>query len=214
MKYFLTLFAALIFYANSFAQHGSAAIKLGEFFPSSSGGGFIVGYEGAKFMDENLTLGWSVDWYHESYVDKKLVAQFNDLYGISGGEINQLRAKTNLHDFPLMGILTAKVLVAPYTKVYFTGGLGAEVLFINYSNFENPNEDDFLTAFDFNWRIGLGTLYQVGRSSDIFAELDYHNSSPSWEYDARDPNTGADRTFERTIDMSGMMFRIGFRFYY
>ena len=214
MKKLLFVFFSLICYSSLFAQHGSAAIKLGEFFPSSSGSGFIIGYEGAHFMDENLTLGWSVDWFHESYVDKQLVAQFNDLYGISGGEINELRAKTNLHDFPLMGVLTAKVLVAPYTKIYFTGALGGEVLFISYSNFENPSQDDFLTAFDFNWRVGFGTLYQIGRRSDIFAEVDYHHSAPSWQYDTKDPMTGIKRTFEREIDMSGVMLRVGFRFYY
>ncbi len=214
MKKIIVIILGLFCYSISFAQHGSAAIKLGEFFPSSSGSGFIVGYEGAKFLDENLTFGWSIDWYHENYVDKKLISQFNDLYGISGGEINELRAKTNLHDFPLMLVITGKVLVAPYTKIYFTGGLGGEVLFINYSNFENPSQDDFLTAFDFNWRVGFGTLYQIGRRSDIFAELDYHHSAPSWQYDAKDPLTGITRTFEREIDMSGVMFRVGFRFYY
>ena len=54
----------------------------------------------------------------------------------------------------------------------------------------------------------------LGRRSDIFGELSYHASQPGWQYEAYDPVTNRKETFERSFDMSGMMFRVGIRFYY
>jgi hypothetical protein len=210
MKTYL-LFLLFLLSTSSFAQSGMAAIKLGYFNPSAADGGFIIGYEGGKYIDENFTFGWSIDWFHKNYVDKKLVSEFNDIYGIAGGTVNELRAKTNLHDFPLMLNATAKFPVSYFTKFYITGGIGAEVLLIHYRNFQNPDDSEFQGAFDFNWRIGFGFLYEVGRRSDIFAEMTYHSSKPSWTYEVDD---GRKRTFEREFDMSGLMMRVGFRFYY
>jgi opacity protein-like surface antigen len=197
--------------SNIFPQHGAAAIKLGHFSPSASDGGFIIGYEGSHFVDERIMFGWSIDWFHKNYVDKKLVSQFNQA-GI-GGVSNELRAKTNLHDFPLMINLSVKFPVGPLFDVYGTGGIGAEILLINYRNYQNPDEDEFKAAFDFNWRLGAGLLYIVGRRSEVFVELGYHSSKPSWEYEVTD-TFGTKRTFEREYDMSGVMARLGFRFYY
>jgi hypothetical protein len=206
------LFAALFLlaYYNVHAQWGMAAIKLGYFNPSAADGGFIIGYEGGSYIDEGFNFGWSIDWFHKDYVDRKLAGDFNDQFGI--GEINELRAKTNLHDFPLMINITGKLPVGPLVKVFLTGGVGAEVLLINYRNFENPDQDKFQGAFDFNWRIGGGALYEIGSRSEIFGELVYHSSQPSWEYEVE--TNGMKRTFERVYDISGIMMRIGFRFYY
>ena len=93
------------------------------------------------------------------------------------------------------------------------GGIGAEVLIIHYRNFQNTDESELQGAFDFNWRLGLGLSFALGRSSEIFGELTYHSSAPSWEYEVQD-NNGIKRVFEREFDMSGMMARLGFRFYY
>lgn len=200
----------LLFSINTFAQHGAAAIKLGHFSPSASDGGFIVGYEGSHFVDSRLLFGWSIDWFHKNYVDKKLVSQFNQA-GV-GGTSNELRAKTNLHDFPLMINLTARFPVAQLIDVYGTGAIGAEILLINYRNYQNPDEDEFKAAFDFNWRLGAGLIYIVGKRSEVFLELGFHSSKPSWEYEVND--TFGSRTFEREYDMSGLLARVGFRFYY
>ncbi|QQS38127.1 MAG: hypothetical protein IPM56_09390 [Ignavibacteriales bacterium] len=207
------IFGALliILSANSFAQHGAAAIKLGHFNPSAADGGFIIGYEGSHFVDSRLLFGWSIDWFHKNYVDKKLVSQFNEI-GV-GGNLSELRAKTNLHDFPLMINLTVKFPVGPLVDIFGTGGIGAEVLLINYRDFQDPDESEFKAAFDFNWRLGMGLLYIVGKRSEVFVELGYHSSAPSWEYDVTD-SFGTQRTFEREYDMSALMARLGFRFYY
>jgi hypothetical protein len=211
-KIFILLF--LIFSSAAFAQWGTAAIKLGHFSPGGAESGFIIGYEGGKSVDYGVNFGWSIDWFHKSYVDKQLVSEFNQAYGIAGGSINELRAKTNLHDFPIMAQLTAKFPVAPFTKVFMTAGVGGEILLIHYRNFENPDNSEFHGAFDFNWRIGGGALYEIGPRSEVFGELTYHASEPSWEYEVKDPVTKTTKTFERNFDMSGFMGRIGFRFYY
>ena len=145
----LILVSLLSFNISAVAQWNAAAIKLGSFSPGATDAGFIIGYEGGKYIDQNFNFGWSVDWFHKNYVDKTLVESFNDIYGISGG-INELRAQTSLHDIPLMINATIKFPVAPKTKIYVTGGIGAEILIIDYRNFENPDENELKGAFDFN----------------------------------------------------------------
>ena len=130
----LALLIVLIYSYNSFAQSGAAAIKLGAFTPGATNTGFIIGYEGGKYIDENFNFGWSIDWFHKNYVDKDLVKKFNEVYGVSGN-LNELRASTNLHDLPVMINVTVKFHAAPRTKLYLTGAVGAEILFIDYRNY-------------------------------------------------------------------------------
>lgn len=210
-KIFLLLIVCSI---NLSAQWSSASVRLGYFVPGATSGGFIIGYEGEHFFDERVSFGWSIDWFHKNYVDENLANSFNQYYGGVGGTINELRAKTNLHDLPIMIHLSVNFPVAPKTKAFLTGGVGAEALLINYSNFENPDQSEFKAAFDFNWRIGAGALYEIGSRSDILLELDYHSSNPSWQFDVTDPNTGIKRTFERSFDMSGIILRAGIRFFF
>lgn len=158
-------------------------------------------------MDKNFSFGWSFDWFHKNYVDKNLENLIQQNPPV-GGQTIELRAKTNLHDFPLMINISGKTLVAPFTQIYLTAGIGAEVLLINYNNYVDPTKSEFQTAFDLNWQVGVGGIYEVSKQADVFAELAYHSSSPSWTYEA------GNRTFERVFDMSGVMFRVGFRFYY
>ncbi len=87
-------------------------------------------------------------------------------------------------------------------------------MLIFYRNYQNPNEDEFEGAFDFNWRLGMGIAFQIGRRSDLIAELAYHSSAPSWSYELDDPLVGRKRVFERVFDMSGLMARVGLKFYY
>jgi hypothetical protein len=195
-----------------FSQWNTSAIKLGAFSPSSAGTGFIVGYEGSHFFDPQFSFGWSIDWYHSNYTDATVVNNANNLYGTSGST-NELRARTNIHDFPIMAIGTVRFPVTPLSDIYAFGGLGAEVLFVDYNNFDTPSQSDFKTAFDFNWRIGVGATYGFGKKSEVFGELAYHYSAPSWTYDGYDVN-GNKVTYERVFDMSGIMLRVGVRFYY
>jgi hypothetical protein len=207
----LIIILSIIFLSNSLSQTNTASVKLGYFNPTATNGGFIIGYEGGKIIDERLIFGWSIDWFHSNYVDKKLVNDFNEVYGF--GEINELRAKTNLHEFPILLNFRGEFPIAPLTRFYATGGVGVEFLLINYRSFQNPVDDQFKAAFDFSWRIGVGVLYRIGSRSEVFGQIDYHSSEPSWEYEVNDANLGK-RIFERSFDMSGIMARLGLRFYY
>jgi len=205
----------LIFiYSSIFAQHRSATIKLGSFSPSATESGFVIGYEGGKFIDRNFDIGWSVDWFHKDYVDQALVSEYNDYYGFFESELNEIRAKTNLHSIPVLFNMRAKFPMGPRVSAYVTGGIGVEGLLIFYRDYQFPDEDEFDAAFDFNWRLGMGVAFQFGRKSDIIAELTYHASEPSWTYEIDDPVVGYKRKLERVFDMSGLMARIGFKFYY
>jgi hypothetical protein len=214
MKLRHTILLLVLLPVISFAQHNSAGIKMGKFTPSATEGGFIIGYEGSRFVDRNLAIGWSIDWFHKKYIDQTLVQQFNNYYGVSSGEINELRAQSNLHSIPLMLSITANVPMFPRISAYLTGAFGAEVLLIFYKEFQNPDEGAFESAFDVSWRAGVGALYEIGNRSDLFFELDYHSSKPSWTYEVRDPVTQEKQTYERVFDMSGVMGRFGVRFYW
>lgn len=205
-KVFFVLFLLLSSF-NLFAQRSAGAIKLGLFSPIASDNGFIIGYEHSNIVDQNFRLGWSVDWFHVNYTDKKLVGDYTNFFGNSD-QVNELRAKTNLHDLPLQITATMNFPVTPVMDVYAIGGIGAEILLINYRDYVNPDQDEFKAAFDFNWRIGAGFSYAFSKRADIFGELSYHSASPSWEYEVNG------RTYERVFDMSGVMLRLGLRFFY
>ena len=195
------------------AQTHIGSVKVGMFDPGATSAGFIIGYEGGWVIDDNFFVGWSADWFNKNYVDQKLVAEFNDFYG-PNSTLNELRAKTNLHAIPLMGSVNGSWPIAPRMRAFVTGAAGIEVLLIFYRNYQNPSNDEFQGAFDFAWRLGGGVAYELGSRSDAFLELDYHYSQPSWEYNVTDPNTGNKKVFERKYDMSGIMLRAGFRFYF
>jgi opacity protein-like surface antigen len=204
---------ALFFPISIFAQSHFGSVKLGMFDPSATNAGFIIGYEGGWYIDNHFIIGWDVDWFNKNYTDESLVTQFNDFYGTTSS-LNELRAKTNLHAIPLMGTFTASWPVAPRTNAYFTGSAGLEMLLIFYRNYDNPDKSSFHGAFDFAWQLGGGISYELGLRSDVLAEIAYHYSQPSWEYSVTDPQSGKTRVFSRTFDMSGIMLRVGFRFYF
>lgn len=209
----LVFLLVIISSISIYGQRNSAALKLGLFDPGATSGGFIIGYEGGRRIDENFTVGWSVDWYRKQYVDEALVREFDEFDDLAIGTLNELRAKTNLHDIPVMFTMRANFpLRNQRIGLYLTGGIGAEILLIWYRNFQNPNDDEFQGAFDFNWRIGAGIYYELGSRSDLVGELTYHSSEPSWTYEVED--SGSTRLFERRFDMSGVMARIGVRFFF
>ncbi len=198
----------------TFAQHKVGAVKFGMYTPSATESGFIIGYEGGWYIDDNFMIGFSADWFHKSYVDSRLVAEYNDFFGHINSELNELRAKTNLHSIPVMFSIQASHPIAPHANVFFTAAAGVNALLIFYRNYEHPEDDEFQSAFDFAWRLGGGVSYELGRRSDVFAELTFHGSKPSWEYEVKDPLTNRTRIFERSFDMNGIMMRVGFRFYF
>ncbi|KAF0138762.1 MAG: hypothetical protein FD122_3705 [Stygiobacter sp.] len=211
-KLFLLLFLSVP--GLMVAQDNFGSVKFGMYNPSASDAGFIIGYEGGWYIDDNFMVGWSADWFHKNYVDARLVKEYNDFYGNIHSKLNELRAKTNLHSVPLMGSVTGNWSIGHRARAFVTGSAGLNVLLIFYRSYENPDNDEFQGAVDFAWRVGSGILYELGDRSDAFVELSYHHSEPSWEYEVKDTSTGRRKTFERLFDMSGVMMRVGFRFFF
>jgi hypothetical protein len=198
---------------NALPQWNTGAIKVGYFNPSSTEGGLIIGFEGGQHFDKYMSWTWSIDWFNRNYVDKKLISELNQFYPGANGEINELRASTNIHDFPVTFGLCTRFPVSNRAQFYATGSLGAEMLIINYRNFQNPTDDEFEAAFDFNWRVGIGAAFAISPHSEFFGEITYHESHPSWTYDDERFNY-PNGVLERSYDMSGFMTRVGVRFYY
>ena len=207
------LIITIIASALNFAQTKTGTIKLGVFNPSATDAGFILGYETGWYIDNTFTAGISLDWFNKNYIDQNLVSEFDNFFG-PNSSLNQLRAKTNLHALPLMGNITGSWPIAPKARAYLTGAVGLEVLLIFYRNYDNPDNNEFQGAVDFAWKIGGGISYELGERSDGIIEIAYNNSEPSWQFDVRDKSTGKSKVFERRFDMSGVMMRLGFRFYF
>jgi opacity protein-like surface antigen len=209
MKFRLTFVLTILLLAGtSFAQYRATVIKLGYYSPGVCDGGFIVGAQWLHAIDENLDMGVSLDWFNKNFTDQHLVDQLNDFNGGVFGTTNELRAKTNLNSFPLLYTLNVQFPMQRGLDAYVTGGLGFDLLIINYRDYEDPSNDNIKGAIGFSWRIGAGVIYRLGTRSDFIGELSYHNSEPSWQY------TVNNHVFERSYDMSGLMIRAGIKFYY
>jgi hypothetical protein len=109
--------------------------------------------------------------------------------------------------------MSARFPISNRSQFYVLGSLGAEMLIINYRNFQNPTNDEFETAFDFNWRVGVGAAFAISPRSEFFGEITYHESHPSWTYDDEEYYYPSG-VLERSYNMSGFMTRVGIRFFY
>lgn len=207
MKFKFALLLLLVMSATgAFAQNRATIIKLGYYSPGVTDGGFIVGAQWMREIDENLDMGVSLDWFNKNFTDQSLVQAYNQYDPF--GTTNELRAKTNLNSFPLMYTMNINFPLERGINLYATGSLGLDLLIVNYRNYENPSNDEIKGAVGFSWQIGAGVLYRLGRRSDLMAEISYHNSEPSWQ------NTVNNHVFERSYDMSGVLLRAGIKFYY
>ncbi len=110
MKYLL--FFIILIPTVIFGQYNSASINFGRFNPAATDGGFIIGYKGEKFVDQNLSLGWSTSWFHKQYVDQVLLNEVQQYYGVADASITENRATTNLHSVPLMFFRMLRLILA------------------------------------------------------------------------------------------------------
>jgi hypothetical protein len=119
---------------------------------------------------------------------------------------------------PIVFSLTGRYSVNRNFDVYVSGGFGVDVLLIFYRSYQNPDEDNLKIAGDFAYVLSVGGIAPIGSRSEILAELTYHSSMPSWQYEVETvspiTNVKTKKVFERAFDMSGIMARIGFKFYY
>lgn len=193
-----------------YAQRNTTLIRLGAFSPGATETGFIIGYQGGRYIDEHFDIGYSIDWFHKSYTDQRLVKEFNNSFPIQG-ELNELRAKTSLHQFPVLFNVVGSWPITPQLDAYISGGIGAELILVDYTKFDNVQESELKGAVDWSWRVSAGIIYPLGSRSDALIEVGYHSSEPSWEYEV---GTNPKKVFVRSYDMSGFLVRGGVRFYY
>jgi opacity protein-like surface antigen len=212
MKKTLFILVFLLAAGSAFGQFRQSAIKLGYYNPSATDGGFLIGVETGKGIDEVLDVGFSLDWFHKEYVDKNFVNQLGQIYGDIDVQEYEVLASTTLNSFPIMLNVSAHIPIDQPVDLYLTGAIGGDCLLVWYRSFENPDSDELEFAFDFSWRLGAGASYALGSRSNVFFELDYHNSEPSWEYDTE--LNGVKKIIVREYDMSGIQAKLGLRFYY
>lgn len=196
----------IIAMASVYGQNKMAAIKAGMFFPQACDGGFDLGLEYGMKIDTNLDVGMSLDWFKKEFEYKEYIDAVEDVNGELVGDQYKNLGDVTIYDFPLMIAITAKFPLGRQLKWFAMGGLGAEMLYASLSAYDKKadeiNEETVL-AFDFNWRLGGGIMYNLGQRSEVFGELAYHYSVPSIEDDSG---------ITTEYDMSGIMSRIGVRF--
>ena len=188
-----------------YSQGKIGAIKAGMFFPGACEGGFDLGIEYGLHIDTNLDVAVEIGWFKKDYDDKDVRDEYESIPGLTADELKIL-SETTIYDFPVMVMVTAKFPINFSYKWFATGGLGAEMLYASYNTIDDDTEHEL--AFDFNWRLGGGILYNLGERSELLAEIGYHYSKPSYEYE------DSNQTFKREYDMTGLLGRVGVRFFF
>ncbi len=201
-----TLILAVLTALSLYGQQRMGAIKAGMFFPQAvKGGGFDLGFEYGMKIDTNLDVALSLDWFKKEFTDKDYIGAVEAIGGDLTGDQYRNVGKTTIYDFPVMVSVTAKFPINRSLKWFALGGLGAEMLYASLKAYEEGvgSYDEKVLAFDFNWRLGGGVMYNLGQRSEVFGELAYHYSKPSFE---------DDNNIVTEYDMSGIMTRLGVRF--
>ena len=209
----IIMITILITMMSMYSQGKIGAIKAGMFFPEACDGGFDLGIEYGLHIDTNLDVSVEMGWFKKEYEDKDVEKDMSTVYNLNAVDSKQL-SETTIYDFPIMVMVTAKFPINFQYKWFATGGLGAEMLYASYYTYDNTDvKDESELAFDFNWKLGGGLIYNLGERSEVLVEAAYHYSKPGYEYEVED-NSGNDVTYKREYDMSGLLGRVGVRFFF
>ncbi|MCK5759894.1 MAG: outer membrane beta-barrel protein [Candidatus Delongbacteria bacterium] len=205
----ITIITILIAIMSMYSQGKIGAIKAGMFFPGACEGGFDLGVEYGLHIDTNLDVAVEMGWFKKDFEDEDIKDEYESIPGLTADDLRVL-SETTIYDFPVMVMVTAKFPINFNYKWFATGGLGAEMLYASYNTMDDDGKYEL--AFDFNWRLGGGIIYNLGERSEVLAEVGYHYSKPSYEYE--DDYAGNTYTFKREYDMSGILGRVGVRFFF
>ena len=206
MKKIMMLLGLLLVF-SIYSQGKIGAIKAGMFFPGACDGGFDLGLEYGLHVDTNLDVSAEMGWFKKDYTDKGYIGDTALGDSVIVGTKYEKLGETTIYDFPVMVMVTAKFPLNFRYKWFVNGGLGAEMLYASVETYDandGTNEESTL-AFDFNWRLGGGMIYNLGERSELLAEVSYHNSLPSIE---------DDNGIVTEYDMSGIRGRVGVRFFF
>ena len=201
-----TMLIVLLVAMSMYAQSKIGAIKAGMFFPDACEKGFDLGIEYGLHIDSNLDVSVEMGWFKKEFTDENYIGKTPEEDNNLDGTIYEKLGETTIYDFPIMLMITAKFPINFKYKWFATGGFGAEMLYSSVETYEaTGTKEETIFAYDFNWRLGGGMIYNLGERSEILAEVAYHNASPSIE---------DDKGITTEYDMSGLLGRIGVRFFF
>jgi len=188
------------------AQTKFTEIKVGLLNPANAKTGFLGGFTVGRAVDDNVGVGIAMDVYRKSYTKDVTISDAE----VGGTQIDQVvknyEESTTL--IPLYLQVQYQGPVMPMLNIKVTGGLGYELLWNSYTNYNTKNDDtQFFSGW--GWHIDVGAMYPLSPKTDLFAEVLYHGGTPSHD----EGKTDAGAPLRSEVDMSGLGFRIGIRLY-
>ena len=197
-KISLITFMSICFVSQGFAQNKITEINVGLLGPSEADGGFFGGVNVGRMVDEKIGISLGLHIYRSSYSKREKV---------SGQSFATLLEQSST----LIPMYFQLHYVGPITEVLdlkITGGLGYELFWNSYQNFEEGVDDtDFFSGF--GWILAAGVSLPISTAADFYGEVLYHGSAPS--KDAGETVEGYPVRTE--VYMSGLGLRIGIRLY-
>ena len=186
-------------------QHTIFEIEGGALFPQDTETGTIIGLGVGRMADENLGWAFEAQYFWRTFTKEYTVSE-------TGGATQQETIVTEIENstkmLPVMGKIIYLGQIAPGLDIRISGGIGYAFLWNTEANYlAGVEESDSFSGFA--WQVGAGLSLPISRAADFFGELIYFYSKPS-----RDAGTTQAGLPQRTeIDMSGLLIRVGVRFY-
>lgn len=195
----------LLFSTFAIAQHTIFEAEGGALFPQDTETGTIIGLVAGRMADENLGWAFEAQYFWRTFTKEYTVAE-------TGGATQEATIVTEIENstkmLPIMGKIIYLSQIAPSLDIRISGGIGYAFLWNNEANYV-VNVEESKSYSGFAWQLGAGLSLPISRAADFFGEMDYFYSMPS-----RDAGTTQAGLPQRTeIDMSGLLLRIGVRFY-
>jgi hypothetical protein len=148
--------------------------------------------------DENLGWAFEAQYFWRTYTQEYTTEPQTI--------VTEIENSTKM--LPVMGKIIYLSQIAPSLDIRISGGIGYAFLWNKEANYiEGQEESNSFSGFA--WEIGAGISIPISRAADFFGEINYFYSTPS-----RDAGKTVEGLPQRTeIDMSGLLFRVGVRFY-
>jgi opacity protein-like surface antigen len=201
----LIVISILICTFPALSQHTIYEIEAGALFPQDTETGTIIGLSYGQMVDENLSWAFEVDYFWRTYTQEYTTTETG---GTTKEETIVTEIESSTKMLPLMAKLVFLSQLGPKVDLRFSGGIGYAFVWNHEANYVAGVEDS-KSFSGFAWQLGGGISIPISRAADLFGELSYFYSIPS-----RDEGTTQAGLPQRTeIDMSGLMLRIGVRFY-
>jgi hypothetical protein len=199
MKTTLLSFILLFLFSTCvMSQRTIFEIEGGALFPQGTETGTIIGLSVGRMADENLGWAFEAQYFWRTYTQEYTTEPQTI--------VTEIENSTKM--LPVMGKIIYLSQIAPSLDIRISGGIGYAFLWNKEANYiEDQEESNSFSGFA--WEIGAGISIPISRAADFFGEINYFYSTPS-----RDAGKTVEGLPQRTeIDMSGLLFRVGVRFY-